>query len=199
MRWAAQTAQTGLKCFLLWTAPRRTIGGVPVTVTTSDADQQASVYEKIAAALALLAQFHPRGYRAVRRYMKRVLVAWAPHVHGSWFGPLRLCELSLEFVTHARPSEIASTIVHEAMHARLERLGFDYNQPIRPRLESMCVRKEIEFVEKLPEASSLLDQLQHTLSQVAHIWSEVELHKARVSALHTLGAPRWLIRLVDRS
>jgi hypothetical protein len=167
-------------------------------MTTSDAAVQNSILTKIEDALRLLEEVHPRAYRAVKRHIGRVLVVWAPHYRGSWYGPLGLCELSLEYVTRDSPDEIASTLVHEAAHARLERLGFRYHESLRFRLEAVCTRKQIEFVEKLPHPEMLLKELHATLEWDPNYWSEANLRAARIGALRTLGAPRWLIAALDR-
>src|SRR2546427_9194317 len=42
-------------------------------------------------------------------------------------------------------ARLASTLVHEATHARLDRLGFRYAAERRARIEGICFRREIAF------------------------------------------------------
>ena len=62
-----------------------------------------------------------------------------------------MCELEDNFVRAEDTSvaQIASAIIHEAIHARLMRLGFGYEEPKRLRIEQICFGAQQAFAEKL--------------------------------------------------
>ena len=60
-----------------------------------------------------------------------------------------LCEKEL---AERADAVIAATLVHEAVHARLQRAGLRYWPDLRPRIEAVCVREEIAFVRLLAAA-----------------------------------------------
>ena len=65
------------------------------------------------------------------------------------------------------PELLAAVIVHEATHARLWRRGIRYEEAQRPRIEEICVRREIAFAAKLPNGEDAHDQAERTLALCA--------------------------------
>jgi hypothetical protein len=63
--------------------------------------------------------------------------------------------------------EIASTIVHEATHARLERWGISYDEKQRSRVEAICLRRELNVAASLPHSEPLREQIARTLEWCA--------------------------------
>ena len=62
---------------------------------------------------------------------------------------------------------IASTIVHEATHARLERWGIIYEEESRYRIEAICLRRELNYLAKLPDSGPLQEEIARTLEWCA--------------------------------
>jgi hypothetical protein len=48
--------------------------------------------------------------------------------------------------------QIASAIIHETTHARIERHGISYKEELRSRIEAVCVRRELAFAARLPDS-----------------------------------------------
>jgi hypothetical protein len=95
------------------------------------------------------------------------------------------------------PVKIASTLVHEATHARLHRLGIRYTEQTDIRVERACTREELRFLSQVPEgdAAALIDGVRSKYESAATLWSR-ESHIARTDqALATVNAPVWLRRL----
>jgi hypothetical protein len=46
--------------------------------------------------------------------------------------------------------ELATLIAHEAVHARLMHAGIPYSEPLKARIETLCVKEEIALATKLP-------------------------------------------------
>ena len=59
---------------------------------------------------------------------------------------------------------LAAVIVHEATHARLWRRGIRYEEAQRPRIEEICIRREIAFAVKLPNGETVRDQAERSLA-----------------------------------
>jgi len=184
---------------ILWTAPTRRIDALPVTVTSTDSLLVGALCQKIADGLELLRGHYPRGYRSVCREIQRIAVVPGRRAKGEWYGPLGLCLFSLpHLAADATTADVACTLVHEATHGRLERLGFRSTPARRVRVEVICTRAEIAFVEMLPESGLLQSELAQTLGRLEVLYSDANLHYGRIHSLRELGAPGWLLRVVDR-
>jgi hypothetical protein len=115
---------------------------------------------KVTAALGLIREYSPVRYQRVRRDLRGVLVLGSPDALGEYHSDLGLCEL---YVHHLKaptvgPGLVASSIVHEAEHARLTRLGFGYAPEVQHRVERICHRAERVFGKRIPEADAVIQQ-----------------------------------------
>ncbi|MCW3096430.1 MAG: hypothetical protein JWL77_2048 [Chthonomonadaceae bacterium] len=83
------------------------------------------IHKKVVDALVLIRHVDPRRYRYLQRDVKRIMVFGTPSYQGKWHNLCALCELTDTYVQNSEttPELVASTIVHEAMHARLYRMG----------------------------------------------------------------------------
>ena len=105
--------------------------------------ERALALEKTEAALRLIRARTPRGYSALKSDVQSILVAGNPTFRGQFLSELRMVELYDDDTTDSETSveELACTLVHEAQHARLFRLGFEYEESLRGRIERICFRK----------------------------------------------------------
>jgi hypothetical protein len=76
------------------------------------------------------------------------------HGLGEYKRSLKACILDERYLADSATSvgEIASTIVYEATHARLERYGIGYKEELRGRIEAICFRRELAFAVRLPDS-----------------------------------------------
>jgi hypothetical protein len=111
------------------------------------------------------------------------------------------CVLDERYVASANTTieDIASTIVHEATHARLWRRGFTYSQERRSRIEAICFRRERAFAAKLLQGEIVRDHAERRLKGYSgqEYWTD-EAFRARyeegiVKAMEYLGVPKWLM------
>jgi len=169
-------------------------------VTSRDAQLLNLIWTKVEAALLLLQNQHPRSYRMVTREVRRVLVGFSPRSPGSWHHGLRLCFLSVEFYSQPLTSaaDLASTLLHEATHGRLESLGHRYTPQRRVRLEAICTRAEMDLAATLPDAADRQAALAERLEQLNVVYSDASLSQGKLQALRELGAPGWLVRALER-
>jgi len=83
---------------------------------------------------------------------------------GAYFHEQRACLVELTFTVNPdfSDAEVAATILHEAMHARLDRLGFPLEMEDRARQERFCRRAEIEFGRLVPNGDRVVARAQWT-------------------------------------
>jgi hypothetical protein len=114
-----------------------------------------------------------------------------------------LCLIELTFTVHSTITEaqIAATILHEGMHARLHALGFPFEMTDRARQERFCRRAEIEFGRLVPNGEAVVERALGTLTLSDHeVAPEVDWRLAaqRVAEadVEALDVPAWLKRVL---
>src|SRR3712207_1296219 len=103
-----------------------TLRGIPVVVENTRPDvDTADALARLDEALATIERHLPHHARRMRRDFSRLLVARYP-CRGAYFPDDRTCLVELTFVVNRdfTPSQVAATVLHEAMHARLHAMGF---------------------------------------------------------------------------
>src|SRR5262249_15794836 len=83
---------------------------------------------RIERALLLVKQHSPVHYSRIMRELERIWINLVPHGIAAYHRSLKACVLDERFVGDSATSaeQIASAIVHESTHARLERCGIAY-------------------------------------------------------------------------
>lgn len=102
-------------------------------------------------ALALIEQYQPWRLRHLHRDLEQFLIARFP-CRGAYFPDQRTCMTELTFLARRDISAapVASSIVHEGIHARVDRMGVRRDNRDRAREERLCRRAELEFGLALP-------------------------------------------------
>jgi len=111
-----------------------------------------------------LAARNARAARRLRNYVRFVLIR-----EGKVSGFLkasRTIVLSHELLMHASTEEIASVIVHETVHARINAFGVGTWSSRLPEIESRCLREQMEFLEHLPGTEHIIQHLQQYVGTV---------------------------------
>jgi hypothetical protein len=159
-------------------------------------------------ALRLIKHRDSLHYSRVIQNLERVWVHLVPGYRACYNGSLRACVLDTRFVLLETTTleEIACSIVHEASHAKLERWGITYEEKERSRIEAVCLRRELNFLAKLPHSEPLREEIARTLEWCAgdhDYFSNVSFqqrdHEGNVEALRYLEAPDWLIGFILRT
>ena len=128
------------------------IRGFRVIVENSRADiGTTDVLGRLDDSLALIEQYQPWRLRHLERDLKQFLVARFP-CRGAYFPDERTCMTELTFLarTDISPATVASSIVHEGIHARVDRMGVSREMRDRAREERLCRRAELDFGRALP-------------------------------------------------
>ncbi len=167
-------------------------------------DKPDPILGRIEEALVLIKRYDRVRYDHILRDLRRIWVILLPSSVGAFASRLEACEIDSRYLLAETTNleMIASIIVHEATHARLLRLGLGYEEALRPRIEAICMRREIAFAAKLPNGEQIREQAKRSLSFYSgqEYWTNAAFRdrhiKGSVEALHYLGAPEWLIRSV---
>src|ERR1700743_1110393 len=106
-------------------------------------NQNETALQRVESALQLMKQQSLLHYSRVVRHLDRIWVNLTPGAFGSSYRQINACVLDERFVLdeNTTPALIASVIVHEATHARLERWGIHYDEARRHRIEAICLRR----------------------------------------------------------
>jgi hypothetical protein len=126
--------------------------GFTVVVENSRPDiATRDVLVRLGESLVLIERHQPWRLRHLRRDLRQIRVARFPS-RGAYFSGPRACLVELTFLARRDigPATVASTIVHEGMHARVHMMGVAEPGRDRAREERICRRAELEFGESLP-------------------------------------------------
>jgi len=141
-----------------WLTHRRDICGFPTVVvnTRSDVDT-AQVFARLEASLRLIEQYVPHHYRRFPQDFSGFLVERRAY-RGAFILDSRTCLVELTFVVNPAFSlaQVAATILHEAMHARLYARRVALTDS--PRQERFCRRAEIEFGSRVPGGEAIVQR-----------------------------------------
>ena len=141
--------------------------GIPVVVNNTRLDlDTADVLARLNRTLALIELYVPHHFRHLKRDFAYIVVERFA-CRGAYFHEQRACLVELTFTVNPdfSDAEVAATILHEAMHARLDRLGFPLEMEDRARQERFCRRAEIEFGLLMPNGERVVERAQWTVDQ----------------------------------
>jgi hypothetical protein len=173
-------------------AEQHVVRGFPVVVENSRPDiDTTAVLRRLDDALGLIATYQPWRFAHLRRDVDRVWVVRYP-CRGAFFPDTRTCMTELTFLarTDITAAPVASSILHEGMHARVHAMGVSPVDRDMAHEERICRRAELAFGQALPpdlgqpvieraQASLLLDD-----ADVAPAidWAEAQRRQAAVDA-----------------
>ncbi len=128
------------------------VRGLDVVVENTRPDiETEDVLDRLDEALLLIERHQPWRLRHLRRDLKRILVARFP-CRGAYIPGERTCVTELTFLARRdiTAATVASSIVHEGIHARVDRMGVRSEGRDRAKEERLCRRAELEFGQSLP-------------------------------------------------
>jgi hypothetical protein len=170
----------------------RIIQGVRVEVdnTRPDIDTE-HVFRRADAVLALVERYQPWRLAHMQRDLAMIVVKRFA-CRGAYFPDIRACLLELTFMVNPAFSDeqVAATLVHEGMHARLDRFCEYFGVPGFPhervRHERICRRAELEWGLAVPNGEPIvqraLESLALTDEEVAPVvdWREADRRVAEI-------------------
>jgi len=161
------------------------------------------ILRRIEEALLLIKRYDRIRYDRLLRDLQRVWVLLLPSSIAIFEYGIYTCEIDTRYclAETTTPELLAAVIVHEATHARLWRRGMRYEEARRPRIEEICIRREIAFAAKLPNGEAARDKAEQTLALCAtgEYWTSTAFREryieGGVEILRYVGAPGWLTRI----
>jgi hypothetical protein len=136
------------------------VRGLDVTVNNTRPEiDTGEVLARLEGALGLVDLHTPHYGRHLRRDFSGIVVERYA-CRGAYFPDSRLCLVELTFCVNPTVTlpQIAATILHEGMHARLLALGFPLHMTDRSRQERFCRRAEIEFGRQVPGGEPVVER-----------------------------------------
>lgn len=163
------------------------------------------ILRRIEEALSLIKHYDRVRYDRLIRDLRRIWVLVLPTGLANFTHKIDACEIDTRFflAETTTPELIAAVIVHEATHARLWHCGIGYKEEEarRPRIEEICLRREIAFSAKLPNGADVRDMAERTLALCAsgEYWTNAAFSEryieGGVKAMRYLGTPNALVRI----
>jgi hypothetical protein len=125
---------------IMATSRYRTVHGIEVGILEWEGREH--IWQRIEAALLLVKSIDRRWHKRIVSDIRRVLVLyWG----GTGFSLVsRNCILDGSFVERYEAPIIASALVHEAVHARLDKMWESSSRS--RRIEAICARQELAFL-----------------------------------------------------
>jgi hypothetical protein len=146
------------------TVTRHEVRGIPVVVDNTRPDiSTGDVVARLERSLALVERYVPHHFRHLKRDFAYIVVKRFA-CRGAYFHEQRACLTELTFTVNPdfSDAEVAASILHEAMHARLHALGFPLEMEDRARQERFCRRAEIEFGLLVPNGERVVERARWT-------------------------------------
>jgi hypothetical protein len=102
-----------------------------------------------------------------------------------------MCILQFDYVLSQETSSarLAQTLVHEAMHARLYKMGIAYDEALRARVEHLCVQAEVALAQRLPGGAELVAAATARLNRDAEFYTNAAFRVRGERALERMGWP----------
>lgn len=182
---------------LTWISPKHLSHGLPVWTPLSTGAERSLIYERLNEALKTLREYAPARYERVLRSLHGFLLWGTDAVEASYDPANGVCRLAESFALapDTTATAIACTIVHEATHAWLFRQGIPYDEPIRHRVELVCIRASLLTARRLPDAEAEVEQCREQLFIEPEHFSNDSFTERSVDQLRQLGCPEWVIRV----
>ncbi len=182
--------------FLLTFSSKRILLSVNTAVWIfASKNEKTIAFDKVEAALCLIRDNAPTRLHQIYHDIEIIFVAGNSSFLGQYIQEIATIELYDSYVISNETSvaSLASTLVHEAQHARLIRLGFGYDEKVRGRIERLCFKAERNFGKLLPSGEEVIERAEEWLNSDvdSHFTSNARL-EAKISTLEELELPKWM-------
>ena len=138
----------------------RTIRGVSVTVDNTRPDIETNkVFEKLDGALGVIEYYQPHRLRRFRHDVRGIIVKRFA-CRAAFFHDSRECLIELTFAGEGKFSDaqVAASIVHEGVHARLLTMGLSGHPGCEAREERLCRKAELELGMAVPDGHAVIER-----------------------------------------
>jgi hypothetical protein len=170
--------------------------GVPVWLLLYKESERKLILERLNSSLELLKSHAPARYARVLRSLRGILVMGSGGVRADYDPLERVCRLAESFMLDANTTSaaVASTLVHEATHGWLFERGVGYDEPIRHRVEQICIQASLRTSKRLPNAEDEVERCRRQLELGPREFSNAAILELSAQKLRETGCPDWLVR-----
>ena len=184
-RWRINT----MRALQGWATEKRALRGIPVTLTNTRPDIDSElVFRRLDTALGLIQQYQPVTFAQILSDFSGIRVVRYP-CRAAFYPDSRTCVIELTFTVNPEFTEaqVASSIVHEGMHAHVHAMG-QSDPGERPDEERMCRMAELEFGRAIPHGEAIIQRALESLAlgdeDVAPVidWNQAQQAVAAVDA-----------------
>ena len=181
---------------LEWMSPKHAAHGLPVWTPGFRTEQRQLIYARLAHALSLLKATAPGRYERVRHSLKGFLILGTDSINADYDSRTGVCRLGERFMLapDTTAAAVACAVVHEATHGWLYKLGIPYDEPIRYRIELVCIKAALLTAQRLPGAEAQVERCRRQLLIDPGFFSNESFTQRTADNLRALGWPRWLVR-----
>ena len=176
-----------------WALHRRL--GEPFSLAGADAvdtgeTPREEAIQALAGAFTLLDHVSPFMLRRVKRELRRYLLRdtafprYIPH--------LRCVLLGKDSIAQSNNAEIALILVHEATHARLERLGVRATRFGLERIEMVCMRRELALASHFPDSAAWTNYVESKIN--SRFWARKHIRERLERELLKSNFPPWVVK-----
>ncbi len=193
------------KLALKFLSKGREIDGLWIGSLTDD--DQGRARGRVEAAFALIKSTDPIQYRRTTRHLRRIWINVIPNGLAQYQSSIDACLIDERYVLSEETSieMIASSVVHETTHARLDHLGIQYEEKKRSSIERICLGREVAFLKRLPGCEKLLQETVYARNYYAEMpeyFTNQKFNERAIdgiaSAMRYLNAPSWFIKCTSR-
>jgi hypothetical protein len=185
---------------ITWLSPKHASHGLAVWAPVVRAEERPLIYKRLDEALDLLKASAPGRYARVRHSLKGILIFGTDSTNASYIPGTGVCQLRERFMLapDTTAAAVACTVVHEATHGRLFHLGIPYDEPLRYRVEMVCIKASLLTAQRLPGAEVQVERCRRQLTIDPEWFSSESFTQRAAGEMRKLGAPEWLIRHLVR-
>ena len=168
--------------------PTRQLEGIRVVFTDLEIDRDVGI-TRLKESLHVLGETDRLKYRQVLRYVRTIYV-WAGHYSSA--NPPESINLCSAHLMSSTQIELASVLVHEAVHLRIARQGIRYEERLQERIERRCIREQVSFLRK--QGSKGVAMAAVFESALNSPWWTDEANQRDIERLVSdARMPRWMI------
>jgi hypothetical protein len=148
----------------LWSAksaPRQIVDGIDV-IDLSGSHMNSEHFAVIEQALRLLEFYDPLRYHRMQQDIRRIIINDNIPTMAMFFLGTTACTIHPDLLKSGTPT-VASALVHEATHARLDRRRVRQSSDRYARIETLCIKQEIAFARHFPQTDKLNEWMQRMI------------------------------------
>jgi len=174
------------------------VDGLWVGVLDTGGNEKA-ILERTRRALELIKRHDPYRYRLVLAEIRRLWVYPLPGDRSQWVAEDKRCMLDPRVVLGEPIEQVAASLVHAAMNARIVRYEVPAGDYVRrQRIARACMQQEILFAKHLPDAVQLTEWIDARIAAPADFWADRSFRDRHAQGERELanyaGIPGWAMK-----